>query len=185
MRKLAIRLIFLSLFLFVISGTGISQEKTFKYVGAKQCKMCHNSAKKGAQFKKWSEASHAKAYATLASEESKKIAKEKGIDDPQKSDACLKCHLTGHGLPASSFGPKFKIEEEGVGCEACHGMGSDYKKMKVMKDIHAGKVKGETLGMVKPTEEVCKTCHNPESPTYKEFKFAEAWKKIDHSMPKK
>jgi hypothetical protein len=185
MRRLTLRLIFLSLLIFVISGTGIGQEKAHKYVGAKQCKMCHNSAKKGAQFKKWSEAPHSKAFATLASAEAKKIAKEKGIADPQKSDDCLKCHVTGHGQPAGNFGPKFKVEGEGVGCEVCHGPGSDYKKMKVMKDIHAGTIKGETVGMVEPTEKICKTCHNPKSPTYKEFNFAEAKAKIDHSMPKK
>jgi hypothetical protein len=173
------------MFIFLITNLGISQNKTFKYVGAKQCKMCHNSSKKGAQFKKWSGASHAQAYATLASAESKKIAKEKGIGDPQKSDACLKCHVTGHGQPASNFGPKFKVEDEGVGCEACHGPGSVYKKMKTMKDVHSGKIKGETVGLVEPNETMCKTCHNPESPTYKKFSFAEKWKLIDHSMPKK
>ena len=45
----------------------------------------------------------------------------------------MKCHVTGHGKPASSFGPKFIVAEEAVGCEACHGPGSEYKKMKVMK----------------------------------------------------
>ncbi len=48
----------------------------------------------------------------------------------------------------------------------------------------AGKVKGNTLGLVKPTEKECIKCHNSESPSYKEFKFAEAWKKIEHNMPK-
>ena len=169
----------------LLVSVSIAQDGKFKYEGAKQCKMCHNSAKKGAQFKKWSEARHSQAFATLASAEAKKIAKEKGIADPQKSDACLKCHVTGHGQPAANFGAKFKVEEEGVGCEACHGPGSEYKKMKVMKDINTGKVKGETVGMVAPTEKVCVTCHNSESPTYKEFKFAEFMAKIDHSMPKK
>ena len=54
-----------------------------------------------------------------------------------------------------------------------------------MKDIHSGKIKGETVGLIEPNEAVCKTCHNPESPTYKEFNFAEKWKMIDHSMPAK
>jgi hypothetical protein len=185
MRKMTLRLIFASMFIFLISNFGFGQDKSFKYVGAKQCKMCHNSAKKGAQFKKWSEASHAQAFAVLASAEAKKIAKEKGIADPQKSDDCLKCHVTGHGQPAGNFGPKFKVTEEGVGCEACHGPGSAYKKIKAMKDVYSGKIKGATVGLVTPDEAVCKTCHNPESPTYKEFNFAEKWKMIDHSMPAK
>lgn len=184
MRKLTIRLIFASMFMFLVANVGIGQDKTFKYEGANQCKMCHNSPKKGAQFTKWSETAHSKAYVNLASPEAKKIAKEKGIEDPQKSDACLKCHVTGHGQPADNFGPKFKAEEEGVGCEACHGAGSEYKKMKVMKDVYAGTVKGATVGLIKPSEKVCVTCHNSESSNYKEFKFAEFKAKIDHSMPK-
>ena len=58
---LTITMTALFLFAFMID-IGVSQDK-FKYEGAKQCKMCHNSAAKGAQFKKWSEASHAKAFA--------------------------------------------------------------------------------------------------------------------------
>ena len=183
MKKGIVYFITMMFLLTLIVGINSAQEKgKFQYVGANQCKMCHNSAAKGAQFKKWSEASHAKAYTTLASAEAKKIAQEKGIADPQKSDACLKCHVTGHGQPANMLGPKYKIEE-GVGCESCHGPGSEYKTMKVMKDITAKKVAAETVGLLKPTKEVCITCHNSESPTYKEFNYAEFWKKIDHSRP--
>ena len=38
-------------------------------------------------------------------------------------------------------------------------------------------------GMILPTEEVCKKCHNPESPTYKPFNYAEASAKIAHPDP--
>ena len=57
--------------------------------------------------------------------------------------------------------------------------------MKVMKDITASKVEGETVGLMQPTEAVCKTCHNADSPTYKEFKYEEAVKKVAHPLPKK
>jgi hypothetical protein len=50
-----------------------------------------------------------------------------------------------------------------------------------MKDPKLAKEKG----LIMPTEKECKTCHNTESPTYKEFKFAEAWKVIDHTFRKK
>jgi hypothetical protein len=32
-------------------------------------------------------------------------------------------------------------------------------------------------------EKLCKTCHNEESPTFKEFNFAEMWAKIAHPVP--
>jgi hypothetical protein len=38
-------------------------------------------------------------------------------------------------------------------------------------------------GMILPTEEVCKTCHNPESPTYKPFVYAEKVAIIAHPDP--
>jgi hypothetical protein len=184
MRRFVILLMIFAILVLATSYFGFAQEKSkFQYIGADKCKMCHNLPKKGAQYKKWSESPHANAYTALASDEAKKIAKEKGIADPQKADACLKCHVTGYGKPADMFQASFN-KEEGVGCEACHGPGSEYKSMKIMKDLYAGKAEPKTVGLVLPTAEVCKTCHNPESPTYKEFKFDEFWQKIAHSIPK-
>src|SRR5262245_54581899 len=67
------------------------------YVGADKCKMCHNSAPKGAQYTKWTQSKHSKAFATLATEEARKVASAKEIADPQKAPECLKCHVTGYG----------------------------------------------------------------------------------------
>ena len=173
----------------LVSGLGVvlalslalpARAEGHKYVGAEKCKMCHNAPAKGAQFTKWSESKHAKAYATLATEEAKKAAQAKGIADPQKDAACLKCHVTGHGVPADQLGEKYK-KEEGVTCEACHGPGADYMAMAVMKD----KAKATAAGLVDPTEAVCKGCHNPESPTFKEFNFATASAAIAHPNPAK
>jgi len=75
--------------------------------------------------------------------------------------------------------------EEGVSCEACHGPGSQYKSLKVMKDIAAGTVKGADVGLATPDKTLCVKCHNTKSPTFKEFKFEEAAKKIAHPLPKK
>ncbi|GAB4179168.1 MAG: cytochrome c family protein [Calditrichia bacterium] len=174
------KLIFL-LSLLVFFQMGLSQD--FKYIGSKKCKMCHSSKKSGEQFQLWEASSHAKAFETLASEESKKIAKEKGIADAQKAPECLKCHVTAYDAPAAQ--KTTLTMEEGVGCEACHGPGSEYKSMKVMKDVYAGKVNGATVGLITPDEKTCKKCHNPESPTYKEFNYAEMVKMIAHPVPKK
>ena len=171
------------LFAGVAMGVGMGSmpqaaEPAHAYVGAEKCKMCHSSAAKGAQFTKWTESPHAKAFATLATDEAKKIAAAKGIADPQTSDACLRCHVTGHGAPAAKLTDKYK-KEDGVSCESCHGPGSDYWKMDVMKD----RAKAEAAGMVLPNEATCKTCHNADSPTFKGFDFAAAKAKIAHPNP--
>lgn len=101
----------------------------FGYIGATKCKTCHQKDADGAQFSKWLDSKHSKAYETLASEEAKKIAKEKGIADPQKAKECIKCHVTGYDADASLLGPKYAVEE-GVSCESCHGPGSEYKSKK-------------------------------------------------------
>lgn len=150
------------------------------FVGAEKCKMCHNSPAKGAQFTKWSQMKHSKAFETLGTEAAKKIASDKGIADPQKAPECLRCHVTGHGAPADKLTDKYKAAE-GVSCESCHGPGGDYWKMEVMKD-HA---KAVAAGMMVPTEATCKTCHNADSPTFKGFNFEEHKAKIAHPNPQK
>jgi hypothetical protein len=154
-----------------------------QFVGAAKCKMCHNTEKQGKIFDKWMASKHAKAFTTLASEESKKIATAKGIADPQKADACLKCHVTGHGAAPEQLSAKWAAAE-GVTCESCHGAGGDYWKNEVMKAVAAGTTKGADVGLVsKPDEKTCTGCHNAESPTFKAFVFKEMWAKIEHSIP--
>jgi len=152
------------------------------YIGATKCKMCHNSAKKGEIYDKWLETSHAKAFEVLASEDALKIAAEKDIEDPQKADDCLKCHVTGHGAAAELLDKKYDATE-GVTCESCHGPGGDYWKNKVMKAITAGEQDGAEVGLVMPDEKTCVGCHNEESPTFTEFKFDEMYAKIEHRVP--
>ena len=148
------------------------------FVGADKCKLCHNSLAKGAQYNRWKEEKHSKAYLTLAGEEAKKLAAAKGIADPQKAAECLKCHVTGHGAPADKLTDKYKVED-GVGCESCHGPGGDYWTKEVMQD----KQKSIAAGMKIPDEQTCKGCHNPESPSYKEFDFKTYHAKIAHPNP--
>ncbi len=154
----------------------------FNYVGSANCKMCHNKDASGKQFTIWENSAHAKAYATLASEESKKIAQGMGIADPQKADACLRCHVTAHGVAAERIGPRFKIEE-GVGCESCHGPGSGYNKLNVKKQVMTSEITGASIGLWEINEALCVACHNEESPTFKGFNYAEAIKAIAHPYP--
>src|SRR5262249_57697527 len=64
-----------------------------RYIGAEECKDCHKSPEAGNQYGKWSKTWHAKTFETLGEDDAKALAKTKGIDDPQKADACLKSHV--------------------------------------------------------------------------------------------
>ncbi len=150
------------------------------YMGVKKCKMCHKKPAAGEQFRLWSESPHAQAFATLANEESAKIASEMGIDNPQEADECLKCHVTGHG--EGDLAAKI-LPENGVGCESCHGAGSAYYKKKTMKAIYAGEQDGAALGLTVIDEATCTACHNEESPTFKGFDYEERVKEIAHPVP--
>ena len=72
-----------------------------------------------------------------------------------------------------------------VGCQACHGPGSEYKSMKVKKGLADGSVKPEDVGLIEADAKLCVTCHNEESPTYIPFKFEEKVKKVSHPVPPK
>ncbi len=170
------------LVLLLLSVLGTAQEKEIehKYVGSAKCKTCHKSEAKGAQYTKWTESKHSKAFEVLASEEAVAVGKKLGIDNPQTSDKCLVCHVTAFSAPAEAKAESFD-QTEGVGCEACHGAGSDYKKIKIMKDRETA----VAAGLIISDEKLCVDCHNEKSPTYKEFDFEEASKVIAHLNPKK
>ncbi len=140
--------------------------------------MCHK-AKTGDQFKIWSESKHAGAYETLKNEASVALAKEKGLGNPWEEAACLKCHSTQAFLGAELDAKTKFVLEEGVGCEACHGPGSDYKAKKIMVD-HAASV---AAGMTDTPMEGCVACHNEESPTFKGFDLEARWAEIAHPVP--
>lgn len=184
MRRFVAGMMALAMVMFVFSILAGAQEEKkeevkHQYVGASKCKVCHKSEAKGDQYGKWEASKHSKAFADLASEQALTIAKEKGIDNPQTSDQCLVCHVTAFSAPADEKADSYD-QAEGVGCESCHGPGSDYKKMTVMKDRDAAMA----AGLVMPTEETCVGCHNEKSPTFKSFDFAEAVKVIAHPYPK-
>jgi hypothetical protein len=150
------------LFLVATQASALPKE----YIGAAKCKMCHNKPATGEQYNKWAASPHAKAMKSL-----------KG--DELKNPKCLKCHATAFGLELSDTQPITMAE--GVSCESCHGAGSAYKTTTIMKD----KAKAMAAGMIEPDEKLCKKCHNPESPNYKEFNYKTYCAKIAHPNPAK
>jgi len=180
-------IVMLALFVVAFIGSsvvydGATAGEKHSYIGASKCKTCHKKPEVGEQYPLWEKSKHAQAYAALASEKAMEIAKEKGIDNPQEADECLKCHVTGHGAAAEQLGTKYD-KTEGVTCESCHGAGGDYYKKKTMVAITSGEVDGATVGMMTPDEKTCVVCHNDESPTFAGFKFDEMVKKIAHPIP--
>jgi hypothetical protein len=160
--------------LVLLSFSAIGQNK---FVGVKMCKPCHSTEKQGKQFDIWSKSKHAEAYKALATPAADEIAKKKGLSKPAaESPECLECH----GIASDPV-----LVKDGVQCENCHGAGSGYKSMAVMKD----KAKAYAAGLnefkdAAAVEKLCKTCHNEKSPTNKEFKFKEMLAKIAHPIPK-
>jgi hypothetical protein len=174
--KLLLILAIVCFMVFTVSG----QDKVFKYIGAQKCKTCHNSEKSGKQFDIWAKSLHAEALKSLANEKSLKYAKENGIADPTKDAKCLNCHSTYAMVDKGLVDPQGKLTlEEGVTCEACHGPGSEYKTMAIMKDPQ----KSKANGLIEPTEQVCLRCHNEKNPFHKPFNFKEAVAKIAHPKP--
>lgn len=168
------------------SRTASSGGPDSKYIGASKCKSCHSSEETGNQYGAWEHAKHSKAYETLGMEQAKKIGAERGIEDPQKSDQCLKCHVTAFGVDPKQIKRGFKIED-GVQCETCHGPGEDHMKARfaaaASDNPNAKPEPGEIIA--RPTEETCKQCHNSEGPTFKGFCFTLFSQKIAHPNPKK
>ena len=109
------------------------------YLGAEKCKMCHK-----VQYESWAATKHAKAT------EDAKASTQSKFDA-----SCLTCHATNKSETMA-----------GVQCEACHGPGSDYKSIQVMKD----KTKAVAAGLVLPTQETCNGCHDGKD-HHKQVKF--------------
>ncbi|MEJ2703944.1 MAG: multiheme c-type cytochrome [Sedimentisphaerales bacterium] len=145
-----------------------------KYIGTITCAACHKGAAMGYQFSKWRLSAHARAYASLATAEARKIADQQGVkDDPQTSPACLKCHTTAYHRPAAGDVESYS-EYEGVGCEACHGAGGRYYPEAIMRDARAAKA----AGLMEVTRQTCLDCH--ENAHDKPFDYDQALTIIAH-----
>jgi hypothetical protein len=177
-RVLNIVLLTILILVFMFSSTAFAEHE---YVGASSCKICHRLAKYGDQYSIWENSAHARAYETLSTDKAKENGRKHGVDDPRKSIKCLKCHATAADAPPEAKEDSYKIEE-GVTCEACHGPGSDYKSMSIMKDREKALANGLIIG----DKETCLKCHIPEgNDFYIEFDYERAWSSIAHPKPAK
>jgi len=119
-----------------------------EYVGSRSCKLCHDY-----EYEKWmtsgqvmipgsprqpaADSRHADAYARL---------EEVGSHyDPE----CVVCHVVGMRYQSGFIGPTKTADLKDVGCENCHGPGSEHLR---------------SLGAVETTGPIstCTDCHSPE-----------------------
>ncbi len=162
-----------------------------KYIGAANCKNCHQADDAGGQFGHWQKTKHSQAFEVLASDEAKAYAKERGIENPQTDAKCLKCHETAFGAPKEELHRSFK-PGLGVQCEACHGPGELHRKARMQAAGAAGEGGGSKYTVI-PDDEIikspeasrCVECHNDESPGFKPFCFHESRGEIRHLNPLK
>ncbi|MBI4717472.1 MAG: cytochrome c family protein [Planctomycetes bacterium] len=147
----------------------------FSYVGATACKKCHLK-----EHKSWEKTKMAHAIETLKPGQAVEMKKKFKLDpekDYTQDASCLACHTTGYGeeggyaVPAAGDDKAAKKAEKlaGVGCESCHGPGSEY--VKIFEDIQKTerKYKVEELysaGLKKMDAGACTNCHNDKGPTF-------------------
>jgi hypothetical protein len=147
-----------------------------KYVGSKKCKLCHKK-----EFDSWAESAHATSLDILKPGERSEAKAKHELDaakDYTTDESCLACHVVGFGKAGGyaveadeKKAAKLAKSHGYVGCESCHGAGSDYTKLhKVIKKEKRAYTwsEMEEAGMAKITEETCTTCHNDKSPTFDE-----------------
>lgn len=161
----------------------IKSQTMNKYVGANTCVgACHNSESQGDQYRIWSESAHSKAFLTLETEIADSIARSKGfITAASETPQCVKCHVLGKEIDESELQGSFD-KRQGIQCESCHGPGSEYKKLSVMKDKDEAVANGLIIHTEK--QKFCIQCHNEESPTYFNFDYDQMWEMIAHPKPK-
>jgi hypothetical protein len=161
------------------------------YVGPKTCGICHKSEEGGNQLAKWQASPHAKAFELLGTPEAKAAGAKVGVDNPQTSGKCLRCHSTAYNFTEAVATDKIKPEDS-VTCESCHGPGKKYMAKSTMED----RTKAIEGGLVYPASKSCELCHNDQNPTWKPdryttkdgkkvgFDYEQAYEKIKHPDPK-
>src|ERR1039457_5405041 len=141
------------------TSVGAQDKAGNTYLGVKGCAgMCHKTEKQGIQLGIWEKTGHAQAYTALTTAKANDIAKAKGLSAPAaEAPECLQCHT----LKADA-----NVDiKDGVQCEVCHGAGSGYKNMSVMKDtpkaIAAGMTEYKDNAAI---EKQGRTCPNEKRP---------------------
>jgi len=177
--------VLISVIPWALTAHGAGSVKEPIYVGAQVCAQCHDGSEMGHQFSKWRLSGHARAYASLALPEAKAIAEFSGIpEEPHKARMCLGCHATAAETEDWEKAEGFHLEE-GLQCEGCHGPGSEYSSMEIMKD----RMKAMANGLRMPDKDSCMMCHRTKGShevvlKKNPFNLDMGWQAIAHPKPK-
>jgi hypothetical protein len=116
-------------------------ESDYTYVGTKKCKSCHLDV-----HKSWEKTKMGTAFETLKPGHAREAKLSFGFDadkDYTADATCLPCHTTGFGkpggyeIPADKRAARKMKARQGVGCESCHGPGSEYVEIFTEIDTRA------------------------------------------------
>jgi hypothetical protein len=133
---------------------GVSRASA-RYVGTPVCAACHPGA---ASVHVGSAHGHALQTLVKAS--------------AATSPACLSCHVTGFGHPGGWAGAASLPGLDAVGCESCHGPGSDHVAA-------GGGANG--YGALPSDASACVSCHTHD--TSPDFRFEARWPAVAHGDP--
>jgi hypothetical protein len=132
------------------------------YVGSETCRTCHPSA-----FAAFEKSRHFHAWQTLVDAE--RDPKRYGWPVTAYPD-CVSCHVVGFAEVTGFRSFDETPHLAGVGCERCHGPGSDHL---LAPEKHRLGIRGG----IRPSE-LCVQCHDFEqSPT---FLYGDKWPLIQH-----
>jgi hypothetical protein len=149
----------------------------YTYVGTRTCLACHRTGAGGGPAGHWIASRHSRSLQTLTTDQAKLLATNReeysDIENPSQEQRCLMCHVTAAQNPLSEWRTDARAEDEGVGCEACHGPGSAYMAREVMTDREAFLANGGRL----PDELTCRNCHRDEA-----FDFIERLLRLGHGV---
>jgi Cytochrome c554 and c-prime len=137
-------------------------------LGATSCSTsgCHGGAEeKSLQYTVWSQRDvHSRAYATLTTARSARMAEALGIKDATTSPSCVSCHAPFQAV--KNVNPALLAADarvhDGVSCASCHGPGGDWVRSHTRKDFsHADKVAAglKDLENLHARANSCVACH--------------------------
>ncbi|MFC1499548.1 ankyrin repeat domain-containing protein [Candidatus Zixiibacteriota bacterium] len=152
----------------------VDTSEGFSYVGSPACFPCHQNGPGDGPAGHWIASRHSRAFHTLTTDQSRALAASRedyrDITEPSTEQRCLMCHVTAAQNPLAVFRTE-GIQSQGVGCEACHGPGSDYMDPEIMADREAFLANGGQI----PDILTCRTCHRDEA-----FDFLPRLERINH-----
>ena len=157
------------------------------FVGPLICQECHED-----QAESWHQTRMAMTFDVLRPGVMVQEKEMVGLDpdyDYTRDEDCLPCHTTGFGLVGGFVSFEETPEMAGVTCESCHGPGGSYADGPMSIDNpNFSTIEVRDAGLIyPPTAEVCKRCHNDESPFIDmnyEFDFTERVERGTHTHHK-